>query len=901
MAHAEASEQSAELRQAFLKYLPKRLDTLVRRGRRLLVGGWDINSLIRLYQEVQTLAGACGRWGILDAGELLFGLERLLTAPIEQVQLPDAETTQTFAKLLNALADLGARSGVAALSSQAVQGGTRGEPAEQPRGRYPNAVSPPPRYWQRWREAPLPVGVSLAPRPAILPTPEASTAASAAAGPAPGPAPATKPLAAVTRPAPAPAEKSPPRPAAPAANVHEKRILHLSENDALAQAIDRELEAENYPLEKLESIEELKEYLGAFAPAMVIVDAAFGAGVESIGESLRLVRSRVASRIALVVLSVSADISERLRAMRAGADAFIALPQSESEVLARIRELLDADSKDPYRVLIIEDDRSQAMFAESILRKSGMLTRSVHDPLAALTELDAFDPELILMDLYMPDCDGMELTTLIREREAFVNVPIVFLSGEHDEEKRFDALSAGGDDYLEKPIRPKHLISAVTNRVRRTRATQRRRIALNPQDPVTGLYDRAHVLDRISETMAQDGPVLGGVLYVMLDATQAIREQVGLLGFDQLVSQAGAFLVQQTPSGALPARYGDSSFFLLLPDADEAAALALATRIQRAFGSHLFELGEQSISLAVSVGVALFGQNFGDAADIMNAAERASALARGNTDRKVALYQAPVDDADGDEAAVVELIRNALKHDQFQLLFQPIAALRGGGEEQFEVLLRLRGDGGRLYTGAALMPIAERAGLVAHIDRWVLSRALMVIGDRARDGHKLHLFVSQSLDGAIDSQRASWLKQMIDTRGANPEQLVIQLRTPDAVARVRQTAAFVEQIKGLGVQICFTQFEPTMANFQMLQHIEADLIKLAARFTGSDGQTPKGRAELRQTIATARERGVRVVASRVEDAQCAAMLWSTGVDFIQGNFVQAATQELDFDFAAAAM
>src|SRR6185503_2867230 len=111
----------------------------------------------------------------------------------------------------------------------------------------------------------------------------------------------------------------------------------------------------------------------------------------------------------------------------AGADSFIALPAPPNEVLARIQELVDAESADPYRVLIIEDDRSQALFAESILKKAGMETQVVMDPLKAIEAVEAFKPEMILMDLYMPECDGMELTALIREREQFANTPIVFL------------------------------------------------------------------------------------------------------------------------------------------------------------------------------------------------------------------------------------------------------------------------------------------------------------------------------------------------------------------------------------------------------------------------------------------------------------------------------------------
>ena len=104
------------------------------------------------------------------------------------------------------------------------------------------------------------------------------------------------------------------------------------------------------------------------------------------------------------------------------------------------------------------------------------------------------------------------------------------------------------------------------------------------------------------------------------------------------------------------------------------------------------------------------------------------------------------------------------------------------------------------------------------------------------------------------------------------------------------------------VILCFAAF--AWLGYRIYAPTRSDNIAPAATEFPEDVRwrmTPKGRAELRQTIATARERGVRVVASRVEDAQCAAMLWSTGVDFIQGNFVQAATQELDFDFAAAAM
>jgi len=102
----EDSQQAAELRQAFLRHLPKRLDTLRKRGLRLCTQGWDINALSVLYRELQTLAGACGRYGLLDIGEHLFSLEGLLAPFTENVSIPNASQTEQFATQLGLLEPL---------------------------------------------------------------------------------------------------------------------------------------------------------------------------------------------------------------------------------------------------------------------------------------------------------------------------------------------------------------------------------------------------------------------------------------------------------------------------------------------------------------------------------------------------------------------------------------------------------------------------------------------------------------------------------------------------------------------------------------------------------------------------------------------------------------------------
>lgn len=882
MLRAEETPQNAEHKQAFLKFLPKRLDTLVKRGRRLLMGGWDINALNVLFQEVQTLAGAAGRYGLVDVSELLFAIEVNLAPFIESVSLPDEEASTRFGQQLTDIGRMAARDG----------GEPNGRAAAATRvaaikSHVPLMVTPPQNYWHRWASAQSEVPQQHAPAIEQVPNRHDHVASRPATSTFVPPARGTEPPKVVAPPA------------------QDRSIYHLNDGNELSREIDKRLAQGRLPVEPVEDAAELIEVIGALTPAMVIVDAAFIESIDRIGETLRVARARASQKIGFVVFTESNDIATRLRAMRAGVDAFIVLPVAINDVMTRIQELVESDASQPFRVLIVEDDRSQALFAESILRKAGMETRAVMDPLSALEELGTFDPELILIDLYMPGCDGLELTTLIREREGFAHVPIVFLSGEHDEEKRFDALSAGGDDYLEKPIRPKHLISAVTNRVRRARGTLRK-LPPTParREDENGLSERSFVIERLTEALSGEDVRhdKGGVLFLLVEGAQGIRDKMGLTGFDDLMGQVSAFLAGLFPGRDHVARYGDTTFFALVHDLDERELLEFGTKVRQSVDKQIFEVGDRSTSVALSVGITAFQQNFGEAGAMLNAAERACSIARKNPESRVAMFQTTVTKtASGEDDEVAELLREAIRQDQLQLLFQPIASLRGAGEEQFQAFARLRADGGRMYSASVIVPLAERAGLIHGFDRWTLTRCLMVIADRMRENHPIRLFANQSIDCINDPQRPSWLKSQVEARQVNPANLVIELRTPDAAARVRQLTSFAEAMRTIGVKLCLNGFESTMSNFQLLQHVPADYIKLASKYTSPEGQTPAIRAELRQTITHVRERGIRIIAPQVEDAQCAAALWSTGVDYIQGDFVQQATQSLDFDFAAAAM
>ncbi|MEP7044228.1 MAG: response regulator, partial [Dokdonella sp.] len=500
----------------FEAQLPQRLARLCRRGERLQPDHWDVNTLALLVADASFLSASCRELGASlladDLDTLHAATAPLLTPP----QLPEPAQVARIALSIAALAQqrLPRKAHIADAPSPGivVAGATHDHG-------FPLLVVPPSEYWMRFgNPAARPATVV---EDAVAPSP-ATIAASDAAVPV------------VTA-------------TAPAAGAREvstaPQVYFLSRGGAFAATIETGLDARGYATTRFEDSAELAGALVALAPALVLVDAPFVAAIDDIGAKLKRVRKDLDHPVWLVALSGPADVAARLHAVRVGCDALIETPISADRVIARIAELTEAARGDPYRIMIIEDDRTQTVFAESILRKAGMQTLAVADALDALDALERFHPDLILMDLYMPGCDGIDLTALIRQREAFVATPIVFLSGEHNADKHFEALDAGGDDFLSKPVRPKHLISAVTNRVRRTRQQRRRGDAAPAPAPAVRLAARDDLLQRISDSLAMEdaGSRAGGLLVFALEESVRQRTRFGDAGLASLIEETGTF------------------------------------------------------------------------------------------------------------------------------------------------------------------------------------------------------------------------------------------------------------------------------------------------------------------------------------------------------------------------
>jgi EAL domain-containing protein (putative c-di-GMP-specific phosphodiesterase class I)/PleD family two-component response regulator len=884
--------QGDERGAAFLRRLPLRAEVLGRRLQRFALTGWDINGLALLRSEAAQLREGSLLYGVEPAAEPLQAIGELLAELLEREQLPDlavGERLLALAQTLNecvppapaavesaepddASADADfLHSSDAVAASAPIHAAAEALTVEQDLDVWGDGVA---IYGQVAGQAK---------------TPRSKT--SAAVAPTPGPAIATVAAPAATRSKPRAANS----PGAPGLLQvpRDFRIYHLTGYGGLALELDQCIEAQGLEIELLEDVDELNELLSALPADLVLVDASFSARLEDIGASVRLARGRNSKqRLLLVAIVEVDDIALRLSARRAGVDALVVAPADASDVIRRLQALVDPEREEPFRILIVEDDRSQALFAEGILRNAGMDSLVVLEALGVMPALLEFAPDLILMDLNMPGANGIELTALIREQDAHAHTPIVFLSGESSEDLQFDAIDAGGDDFLSKPIRPRHLISAVQTRVRRHRQQESRRVRRPEKDAATGLVYRKTVLEQLDACL-HDGQQAGGLVFVEVEGLALLRERIGLTALEILLGDVSRLLTGN--AGELPAtRFGDGSYLLLDRRLDESGLEALAVQLRQALMQNPFQALGHPLRLRLSVGVCAFKHGFSESGAMINAVEKVAREAR-SQERGVRRYEPPQAAETLREAALLAQVRDAIDQDSLVLLFQPVVAVTGSDVEQYQVLLRLRDNTGKLHAAAEIIPMAERSSLIVDLDRWVMSQALALIQERQAEQQSLRLFVTQSpLTLAADDQ-ADWLRQQLRDSAVPGSALVMELRLDDVLVHAVTVRQFAEALAGDGVQFCLSQFEAGVDAEALASRLPLAFVKLARKYTAGS-LTPALRDELKVLVDLVHRRGLKVIGHGVEDAQAAATLWMSGIDYIQGNLVQQADQDVNFDF-----
>jgi diguanylate cyclase (GGDEF)-like protein len=387
------------------------------------------------------------------------------------------------------------------------------------------------------------------------------------------------------------------------------KLIYLVDDDPmLVKMLASQVGYFGYSVLAFTTIKEMSAALLQTLPAAILMDIIFPegemAGVEAISELYR----SVSIMPPVFFVSSNHEISARIQAVRAGGDAYFTKPVNISSIIDTLDRMVLGEETEPYRVLIVDDSNLQAQTNAMILRKAGMEVVSITDPMQIETALDESNAELILLDMYMPDCTGMELAKVIRQTDTYISIPIVFLSAESDRDIQLEAVGLGGDDFLVKPIEPRHLVSAVASRVERYRQLRN----MMYRDSLTGLLNHATLKDRlekeINRASRQDEEDTLVFAMIDLDHFKSINDRYGHAAGDRVLKSLSQMLSRRLRMSDIVGRYGGEEFGVIFPRTTTADASHLMNELRENFSKICHRSGDAEFSVTFSCGIAAYPQ-----------------------------------------------------------------------------------------------------------------------------------------------------------------------------------------------------------------------------------------------------------------------------------------------------
>jgi len=411
-------------------------------------------------------------------------------------------------------------------------------------------------------------------------------------------------------------------------------IILVEDDDTLALQLRTELENFGFSVTTLRKPCELKAAMTTSKCTAIVMDVVFGGDDEVGPDTIRQLREEGAHPPPVIFLSGRTDAKARIAAVRAGCDAYLTKPVSVTELVDTLDRHTGPGDTEPYRVLIIDDDPAMAAYSGAVLEGAGMITMPVIEPINALEAIEAFSPELILLDLYMHTCNGTEIALMIRQKRELAGLPIVFLSNETETSSQLDAMRRGGDDFLTKSMQPDHLVTAVALRAARFRALR----ALMVRDSLTGLLDHSATKQALETEIARAKRNGEPLTFALLDIDhfKSVNDQYGHQVGDWVIKSIARLLKQRLRGVDIIGRMGGEEFAAVLTGANLEAAREILDQIRTAFGEIVHRSGGKVFHVTFSCGLAQYPQ-FGTATMLTEAADKALYQAkRSGRDRVVA-------------------------------------------------------------------------------------------------------------------------------------------------------------------------------------------------------------------------------------------------------------------------
>ena len=392
------------------------------------------------------------------------------------------------------------------------------------------------------------------------------------------------------------------KPKALAPGASARRIYILEDQLAIGENMRLTLNNFGYHAEHFSHIADLDAAMQRHHPDALIVDVNLPDEQQSGLEYAAALQKKLEHPLPLLVITTLDDFATQLEAVRVGAQGYFVKPVDIPQLENRLERCFAQQQGEPYRVLIIDDDRELACRYSLILRDANMHVEMLHDPAEIFTRMRSFNPEVVLLDVNMPDCTGPELAQIIRFNDDWLRVPIIYLSAETGIAQQMSALIKAGDDFVTKPISDNALVTTVFSRAQRARLLSD---ALS-RDSLTGLLKHADIKEQVGIELerAQRSGKPASVAMLDIDFFKKVNDHYGHAAGDNVIRALANLLRQRLRRIDSLGRYGGEEFLVVLPDCTAEQALRVLDEIRQRFAELQFIADANEFTVTLSAGIA---------------------------------------------------------------------------------------------------------------------------------------------------------------------------------------------------------------------------------------------------------------------------------------------------------
>jgi diguanylate cyclase (GGDEF)-like protein len=275
----------------------------------------------------------------------------------------------------------------------------------------------------------------------------------------------------------------------------------------------------------------------------------------------------------------------------------------------------------PSKILVVDDSRTQLEWLVQVLQREGYQVMAAADGKEAIRQVRTDPPDLVLLDMILPDMDGLEVLRIVKARREDQFIPVIILSVKSDLDSKVTGLRIGADDFLAKPFAEAEILARCAAMLRikhlqeRLREMQRKLEEQSVTDALTGLKNRRFFDERLREEFRRAQRYADHLSLIMLDLDhfKLVNDRYGHPAGDTVLHEAGALIRASIRDPDICARYGGEEFAVILPKTHMQGALAVAERIWRELGAKEYAIpagadagAPRSVRVTASIGIAFY-------------------------------------------------------------------------------------------------------------------------------------------------------------------------------------------------------------------------------------------------------------------------------------------------------